>query len=724
MMINIHGLLRSANLEFGRDADTGGQTRYVVDLTECLSNEESVDRIDLVTRQIKDKVVSRVYGQPVEALNEKARIVRLPCGGNKYLHKEKLWGCLEEFTDNLIAFIRAQGSIPDVVHGHYADGGYVAMQIAETFGIPFVFTAHSLGKNKLSFLTSNGWSESRADSVYKIKTRIEVEEEILGRADLVIASTNYEKEDLYGKYLNKSTPRYSIIPPGIMLDTFFPYYYYQVPGNTVSEEAKQAHMRLQNELRRFHFETDKPLIVSLCRPDARKNIDVLIDVYGKDKELQAMANLAIFAGIRDDIATMEEGEREVLTDILLAMDKYDLYGKMAIPKYHDANSDVPELYRITALRGGVFVSASFLETFGLTLIEASASGLPFIATKKGGPVDIEKNCQSGLLVDIENPESIASAIKKLITDHALWSELSENGTNKTREVYTWEQHCKTYLDTLGELFSQSDYRDVNWKKGLETVGNRFSRMKNLLVVDIDDTLLGDDEAAEKLRLFLEKKRDNLGFGVATGRDIDSAKDVLTAHGFDNVDVYITSVGSEIYYGSRLRHDRGWQSHLAKKWKPDQIREALSLLPFLDLQESPEAQRDYKISYFLDKPENADERIPLIHKALTDKNLSYTLIYSHGVYVDILPARASKGKAVSYLSGKWQIDRSRIISAGNSGNDRDMLVGRVNGIVVSNYEKELEVLKRNKSVYFARTPYGEGVLEGVEYWMGMEDKGDE
>ena len=66
--------------------------------------------------------------------------------------------------------------------------------------------------------------------------------------------------------------------------------------------------------------------------DKRKNITGLIRAYGEDKSLQSMANLAVFAGIRKDITEKEENERDVLTRILLLMDKYDLYGKIAIPK--------------------------------------------------------------------------------------------------------------------------------------------------------------------------------------------------------------------------------------------------------------------------------------------------------------------------------------------------------------------------------------------------------
>ena len=53
--------------------------------------------------------------------------------------------------------------------------------------------------------------------------------------------------------------------------------------------------------------------MALSRPDRRKNLHTLIDIYGKDPELQSLANLVIFAGIRKDINQMPESEREVLT---------------------------------------------------------------------------------------------------------------------------------------------------------------------------------------------------------------------------------------------------------------------------------------------------------------------------------------------------------------------------------------------------------------------------
>ena len=147
-MFSIHGLLRAEEMEMGKDADTGGQINYVVELAKKLSTQDNVERIDLFTRLISDKRVSEDYSVPVEQVNDKLRIIRIQCGGRKYVRKELLWPFLDEYVDKTVRFIKQDGRIPDFVHGHYADGGYVAEQLSEIFDIPFIFTGHSLeGQN-------------------------------------------------------------------------------------------------------------------------------------------------------------------------------------------------------------------------------------------------------------------------------------------------------------------------------------------------------------------------------------------------------------------------------------------------------------------------------------------------------------------------------------------------------------------------------------------------
>ena len=334
-ILSVHGLLRSENMELGRDADTGGQIKYVVELAKALSQREEVDQVDLLTRLIVDKAVSRDYANPIERVNDKLNIIRIQCGGKKYMRKELLGPYLDEYVDKTIKHIKRQVKIPDMVHGHYPDAGYVAMQLAEIFGIPFVYTGHSLGRSKLNRLLNQGMKEKEVNKKFKIDHRITMEEDVLKKADLIIASTNHEINTQYGQYRNKDIPEYRVIPPGLNIKKFYPFYHDILPETNREEAEMYAQASVLEELDRFFKHPDRLLILSLCRPDKRKNIGGLIQAYGKDLELQSMANLAVFAGIRKDISKMEDNERDVLTEILLLMDKYDLYGKIAIPKKHD-----------------------------------------------------------------------------------------------------------------------------------------------------------------------------------------------------------------------------------------------------------------------------------------------------------------------------------------------------------------------------------------------------
>ena len=68
LLISIHGLIRGGNLELGRDADTGGQTKYVVELAKALAKQPNVERVELATRQVIDSEVSPDYAELIEPL--------------------------------------------------------------------------------------------------------------------------------------------------------------------------------------------------------------------------------------------------------------------------------------------------------------------------------------------------------------------------------------------------------------------------------------------------------------------------------------------------------------------------------------------------------------------------------------------------------------------------------------------------------------------------------
>jgi sucrose-phosphate synthase len=149
LLISIHGLIRSTDLELGRDADTGGQIKYVVDLAKALAEHDGVEQVDLITRRIVDANVSDDYAIPIETLSDKARIIRIDAGPEEYIPKEQLWDHLDSFMDNLANWLNEQPRMPDLIHSHYADAGYVGVRLAHLFSIPLIHTGHSLGRDKL-----------------------------------------------------------------------------------------------------------------------------------------------------------------------------------------------------------------------------------------------------------------------------------------------------------------------------------------------------------------------------------------------------------------------------------------------------------------------------------------------------------------------------------------------------------------------------------------------
>jgi sucrose-phosphate synthase len=711
-MFSIHGLLRANNMELGYDADTGGQIKYVIELCHTLSKNKHIRQVDLFTRLILDKSYSEDYGNPIEQVTDKFRIVRIQCGGKKYIRKERLWPFLDEFVDKTIKFIKREKTIPDILHGHYPDAGYITKELSRFFGIPFVYTGHSLGRSKKTQLITQGLNIAEMNKRLNIDKRIAVEEEILKFADLIITSTRQEIEGQYGLYHNRTLPRYKVIPPGIAMKKFYPFYHDKSSSKGQQEEALFAKQSLTNELNRFFQHPDKPMILVLCRPDKRKNIKGLVKAYGEDYDLQAIANLAVFAGIRKDIALKEDNERSVLTRMLLLMDKYNLYGKMAIPKKHDFEHEVPELYRIAAQKRGVFVNPALTEPFGLTLLEAMASGLPVVATNDGGPKDIIHNCKSGLLVDPQDTRAIAEAIKKIIVHKDRWNCFSKNGIINTRKYYTWHSHVTAYTDEIKTLCQHYEITDMNKGINEPSIGKRLASLNHMIITDIDNTLLGGgNNNLKKLMDMLEKSRDFIGFGVATGRIFESALDILKTHGIMVPDIIISAVGSQINYGKFLHHDKGWETHIARNWNRELIVERLKEIDYIQPQPD-DVQQPCKISYTMAP---GKDRLAKLHHVLTRNRCLYTLVYSQKKYLDILPYRASKGKAIRYLSYKWEIPLKKFLICGDSGNDEEMLRGETLGVVVGNYSPELEKLKSLRNIYFSKNTFSKGIIEGILHY---------
>ncbi|MQL89014.1 hypothetical protein Taro_021589, partial [Colocasia esculenta] len=495
VLISLHGLVRGENMELGRDSDTGGQVKYVVELARALAMMPGVYRVDLFTRQVSSPEVDWSYGEPTEMLSAGsedvdesgesagAYIIRIPFGPrDKYLRKELLWPYIQEFVDGALAHIVNMSRVlgeqigdgqpvwPYVIHGHYADAGDSAALLSGALNVPMVLTGHSLGRNKLEQLLKQGrQSKEDINATYRIMRRIEAEELSLDAAELVITSTKQEIEEQWGLYdgfdvklervlrarsrrgvgcHGRYMPRMVVIPPGmdfssvtVQEDT--------AEGDEVAATAgadgssPRALPHIWSEVMRFLTNPHKPMILALSRPDPKKNITTLLRAFGECRPLRDLANLILIMGNRDDIDEMSSGNASVLTTVLKLIDRYDLYGMVAYPKHH-TQTDVPDIYRLAANTKGVFINPALVEPFGLTLIEAAAHGLPMVATKNGGPVDIHRALNNGLLVDPHDQKAIADALLNLVADKNMWLDCRRNGW-KNIHLFSWPEHCRTYL---------------------------------------------------------------------------------------------------------------------------------------------------------------------------------------------------------------------------------------------------------------------------------------
>jgi sucrose-phosphate synthase len=691
-LLSIHGLIRSRDLELGRDSDTGGQTKYVVDLARALARHPDVSQVDLITRRIMDRAVGPDYGLLTEPLGDGARIVRIECGPEEYIPKEQLWDHLDAFTDNLTDWLARQPRQASVIHSHYADAGYVGVRFSNLLGIPFIYTGHSLGRDKRKRLLASGVVAQEIEQTYNIGRRIDAEEEALSNADLVITSTSNEIEAQYGLYNYYDNSRMCVIPPGTDLEQFRPY-------RTGDEIA------FGRQLARFLDNPDKPLILALSRPDERKNMLTLMEAYGESEQLQEMANLLIVAGSRDDIRDMDDGPQTVLTNLLVWLDSYDLYGKVALPKRHQPH-EVPEIYRLAASSRGVFVNPALTEPFGLTLLEAAASGLPVVATENGGPVDILKNCECGELIDPLDKDQIAAAIIKVLSDPERWDRYSRNGIKGVRKYYSWEAHAQNYLTRVRDLAEKFVHEGAK-----PAAPEKLRYRDRMIVTDLDQNLIGDPHSLAEFVELIRAKRSSVVFGISTGRRIDSALALMKKHDIPVPDVLMTSLGTRIHYGPGLDEDKFWVDHIDHEWSPRKIRQLLGELDGLKLQDKRE-QSAAKISYYCD-PETSPS-LEEIQSLLLQHEITAHASLAFGQFLDILPSRASKGQALRYVAQRLDIMLDRILVAGGSGADEDMMRGNTLAVVVENrHHEELSLLPEVDRIYFASGQYAAGVLEAID-----------
>ncbi|MCG2809755.1 MAG: glycosyltransferase family 4 protein [Candidatus Portnoybacteria bacterium] len=214
-------------------------------------------------------------------------------------------------------------------------------------------------------------------------------EQIFKRADYFQAISGF----LYDWALKMGAKAGEVVPNGVDLEKF----------------------KVQN----FDIKDNKKLILTVSRLVGKNGIE---DLIRAGRYLDFPFRILI-AGEGPD-----EKKLKNLAEELNLQDKVLFLG-------HISHSDLPKYYSMV----DVFVRPSLSEGLGNVFLEAMASGLPVIGTPVGGIPDFLEDGETGLFCEVQDPQSIAEKIKKILEDVELRKTLIENGLNLVREKYDWDK---------------------------------------------------------------------------------------------------------------------------------------------------------------------------------------------------------------------------------------------------------------------------------------------
>ncbi|MYW01160.1 HAD family hydrolase, partial [Streptomyces sp. SID3343] len=228
----------------------------------------------------------------------------------------------------------------------------------------------------------------------------------------------------------------------------------------------------------------------------------------------------------------------------------------------------------------------------------------------------------------------------------------------------------------------------------------------VLVTDLDGTLLGGTDFERGLLRAVLARHPEIAVVFATGRGLTSVREVLRDPLVPRPRWVIADVGATVAGGTGLRPVADLQAGLRAGWPgAARVRHALSRFPALIFQ--ADVVQDGRCSFYL-RPENLTDELRAAVAAL-----GCSWAYSADRFLDVLPARASKGAAVQALARAQGWAPSDLLVAGDSLNDLSMYGIGAHGVVVGDAEPALlRAVAADARVYSAPRAGAAGILAAL------------
>ncbi|MGH7570124.1 MAG: glycosyltransferase family 4 protein [Gemmatimonadales bacterium] len=247
---------------------------------------------------------------------------------------------------------------------------------------------------------------------------------LLGSAEAVVANSQWTREQaqkvLRELGLDPLAEHVRVVPLGTDPEQFRP---------DVDTREVRARYRLNGG----------PWVLTVARLEPYKGVDTVIKAIARLRADGLEVNyLVVGAGKKRDAFKQ-------LADTLGVGDAVRFTG--TVP-----DQDLPALYNAAAVYLGVSrrADAARVEGFGVALAEASACGLPVIAGRSGGLAEAVQDGETGLVVDPDDPEAVAAALRRMLTDQLLARRFGQAGRKAVETNYNWDRVIKD----LREIESQ------------------------------------------------------------------------------------------------------------------------------------------------------------------------------------------------------------------------------------------------------------------------------
>jgi len=368
----------SPTAALGQSAN-GGMNVYIREICSAFSNCGIAT--DVFTRRVG------ADDPEVERMAALSQVVYLPAG-HDHSDKYQLRHHVDELAAGALAFIDEQHLEYQLIYSHYWLSGLVARSLSETLGLPWVHTAHTLGLVKNRQLAPGAKPEP--------VERIQAEREIAGGADLLIASTDDELEDLVLLH-GAARDRIAVVAPGIDLATFFP-----MP----KAEAK----------RKIGFPGQR-LLLFVGRLERLKGVETILRALAlaADRRHQDVRLLVLGEDSRDAEQSEKDRLRQIAVELGIA-DRVDFLGSVA-------HHELPYFYAAA----DACLMPSYSESFGLVGLEAQACGCAVIASNVAGLASVVRDGVTGYLVDGHGPAEWADRILQLLNDPENAEQMGRRG---------------------------------------------------------------------------------------------------------------------------------------------------------------------------------------------------------------------------------------------------------------------------------------------------------